>query len=144
MSKSRSLTTWTSPPTLHGVNMPGTVVGDQEPLLKQQPTIQLNLMHITWTIIQASFRKPTKSTTARRLIFPATSTNGNITKSPTCCPVSLAALAEMPRLVNVIVVEVTKFSLHALTSRAWDDLLRPLFRRWIFLIILIFFDLSSM
>lgn len=137
------MTTWTTPLTLHRENMPETTMDSHAPLLNQHLTIQLNLMDITWAIIQAPFWEPTKPSMAWWLGFTATGTNRNITKSPTCRPVSLAALAEVPRLVNIIVVEVTKFGLHALASRARYDLVRPLVRRRIFFIF-IFFSLSCM
>lgn len=54
-------------------------------------------------------------------------------------------LAEMPGLINVVVIEVAKLGFHALASWAWYDLIRSLYLLCpIFTIISIFFSFSSM
>lgn len=62
-----------------------------------------------------------------RLVFAATSADGDVAEGPTGRPVPLAAPAEVPRLINIVIVEVTKLGFHAFASGAWDYLLcRPL------------------
>lgn len=69
---------------------------------------------------------------ARRLIFPAAGADRHVAESAAGGPVPLAAPTEVSGLINIIIVEVTKFSFHALAPRAWDDLVRPLLSRLIF------------
>nr|GMC59440.1 hypothetical protein TorRG33x02_105600 [Ipomoea batatas] len=51
------------------------------------------------------------------LIFPSASTNRNIPHRPTSRPIPLAVLAEVAGLVNIVIVEITELSLHAITAR---------------------------
>lgn len=57
--------------------------------------------------------------------------------SPTCpyrdvphrapsCPVPLTALAEVTRLINVVVVVITKLGVHAIATGAGEDFIRLL------------------
>lgn len=60
----------------------------------------------------------------RVLVLAAASTHRNIPHGSTSCPVSLAVLAEVSGLVHIIVVVVTEFGVHAITSRARKYLVR--------------------
>uniref|UniRef100_A0A0A0KHV6 Uncharacterized protein n=1 Tax=Cucumis sativus TaxID=3659 RepID=A0A0A0KHV6_CUCSA len=62
----------------------------------------------------------------RRLGSSTTSSDGYVTERPTGRPVPLTTLAEMSRLINIVIVEVTEFGVHTLTSWTWNNLFRPL------------------
>jgi hypothetical protein len=53
-------------------------------------------------------------------------THGYIAHGTACCPVPLAALAEVARLVDVVVVVVAKLGVHAVAPGARQDLVRLL------------------
>lgn len=94
-------------------------------------TIQVKLVNHLRSIINAILWQ-TGQTAARRFGFSSAGPNRYVPESPTGRPVPLAAFTKVSRLVNVVVVEVTKFSLHALASWAWYDLFWPLhLNRWI-------------
>ena len=59
---------------------------------------------------------------SRILVFASTSTHRHIPHGPTSCPVSLAVLAEMPGLVDIVIVVVTELGIHAITAGAWQYL----------------------
>lgn len=64
----------------------------------------------------------------RRLVLAAACADGDVAEGPTGGPVAVAALTEVSRLINIVVVEVTEFGLHAFASGAGDYFLRrPLF-----------------
>ena len=113
---------WAAPTPLSRESMPETT---HVPLLDHN-AFEVKLVHPSWSIKQATLQEPGHTTTGR-LTFPATSSDGHVPQGSTGGPVPLATLAEVTRLVNIIIIEVTKFGLHALASWAWYDLFRPLF-----------------
>ncbi len=63
------------------------------------------------------------------LVLPSSSTNRYIPKSPTSSPVPLTILAEVPRLVDIIIIVITKLSVKAVTSRTCNNFLQLLLLR---------------
>lgn len=80
---------------------------------------------------EATFRRERAGDESRArwlVVLPATGSDGNVAEGPTGGPVALAALAEVPWLANIVVVEVTKLGFHAFAPGAWYDFVcRPLF-----------------
>ncbi|KAG7034644.1 Protein LIGHT-DEPENDENT SHORT HYPOCOTYLS 10, partial [Cucurbita argyrosperma subsp. argyrosperma] len=62
----------------------------------------------------------------RRLGSPSSSSDGDIPERPTSSPVPLTTLTEMSGLINIVIVKVTEFGVHALTSWTRNNLFRPL------------------
>lgn len=91
--------------------------------------VEIELLHAAGGVEQAAVGEGRHPRLARRLGLAAAGADGYVTEGAAGRPVALAALAEVPGLVDVVVVEVTEFGLHAFAPRAWDDLLRPLLRR---------------
>ena len=77
-------------------------------------------------VIEAALGGQASAAVRRRgLGFAPAGPHRHVPEGPTGCPVPLAALAEVSRLVHVVVVEVTELGLHALASRARYDLFWP-------------------
>jgi len=76
-----------------------------------------------------SIPKHTDNNTGQWFCFPTTGTNRNVPECATGGPVTVAAFAKVPRLISVVVVEVTELCLHALASRTCYDLVRTLLHR---------------
>lgn len=57
------------------------------------------------------------------LISASSSTNWDIPHSSTSGPISLAVPAEVPGLVNIIVVEVAELCFHAIAAWTWQNLI---------------------
>ncbi|KVI06431.1 hypothetical protein Ccrd_015244 [Cynara cardunculus var. scolymus] len=57
------------------------------------------------------------------LFLPATCSDRHVPHGASCSPVPLAALAKMARLVDVGIVVVTKLGVHAVTTRARENLI---------------------
>ena len=56
------------------------------------------------------------------LVSSSSCTDRNVSHRPTSSPISLTVLTEMPRLIDIVIVEVTKLSFQAITSRTRNDL----------------------
>jgi len=56
------------------------------------------------------------------LVLAATGPDGNVAHGAAGGPVALAVLAEVARLVDVVVVEVAELGVHAVAARAWQHL----------------------
>jgi hypothetical protein len=54
----------------------------------------------------------------RILVLPTTGAYRYVSHGPTGSPVSLAVLAEMTRLVDIVIIVVTELGVHAITSGA--------------------------
>ena len=111
---------------------------DDMPLLNHPFQLKRLHRHDPWRIKDAIFRQPTKSL-ARGFGFSAAGSNRDITEGPTGGPIPLAALTEMAWLINIVIIEVTKFGVHAFASRTGDDLVRPFFCRLLIWIVGLFF-----
>lgn len=109
--------------------MPETAVLRRLPL--PDDGVEIELLHPGGSVEQAAIGERRHPRAARWLGFAAAGTDGNIAEGAAGGPVTLAALAKVSGLVNVVVIEVTEFGLHAFAPRTWNDLVRPLFRRWI-------------
>lgn len=55
------------------------------------------------------------------LALAPTGPHGHVPHAPTGGPIPLAVLAKVAGLVDIVVVEVTKFGVHAFASRARED-----------------------
>ena len=55
----------------------------------------------------------------RVLVLSPSCPHRNIPHGATCSPVSLTGFAEITRLVDIVVVVVTEFSVHAFAAGAW-------------------------
>ena len=102
------------------------------PPIQNQPFLQPKLVDIIGSFIEATTVRERNCAAARRLALPASGTDGDVSEGPPGRPVPLAALAEMPWLVNVVVVEVAELGFHALAPWARYDLLWPLLHCLIF------------
>ena len=60
------------------------------------------------------------------LVLAAAGADGDVAHGAAGGPVALAVLAEVARLVDVVVVEVAELGVHAAAPRAWQDLVRLL------------------
>lgn len=58
------------------------------------------------------------------LVFTAAGAYRNISHGPASCPISLAVLAEMSRLIHIVVVEIAEFCIHAIAAWAWEYFVR--------------------
>lgn len=56
------------------------------------------------------------------LVFPAACSNCHASHGASSGPVPLATLAKVTWLINVVVVEVTEFCVHAGATRTWENL----------------------
>lgn len=115
----KRLLTWACPPPLGRKSLPEITLRrlGNVPFIQNQPKLVVNIgITLHESIGSMAWR--------RRLGLPPASSNRNVSEGPTSGPVPLAALAEMPWLINVVVVEVAKLGLHALASRAWYDFIR--------------------
>lgn len=112
---------WGDPLPLGLKNLPETSVGHGN----------VSLTHLKLVFIFRSTFIDTGSM-ARWLNLPATGAHRDVSEGPTSRPVPLAALAEMPWLINVVVIEVTELSFHALASRTGYYLLCSLLHPLIF------------
>ena len=63
---------------------------------------------------------------AQVLVLPSSGADGDISHGPASCPVSLAVLAEVSRLIDVVIVVVTEFCVQAVASRARKEFIRLL------------------
>lgn len=60
------------------------------------------------------------------LVLPPSSTNWNVSHCSPSCPISLAVPAEVSRLIDIVVVEITELRLKTVASGTWKDLVRLL------------------
>ena len=60
------------------------------------------------------------------LVLPAAGSHRNVPHGAASGPVPLAALAEMARLIDVVVIVVAEFRVHAVTARAGENFVRLL------------------
>lgn len=104
------------------------------------PLIQDQLIFQTKLLLNRGRVEKSCRVMARRFGLPATCPYGYVAKGSAGRPVPLAALAEMPWLVNVVVVEVAKLGFHALASWTWYDPIRFL----LFTLFIIFSCFSTM
>lgn len=63
---------------------------------------------------------------AQGTVLAAAGADGDVAHGAAGGPVALAVLAEVARLVDVVVVEVAELGVHAAAPRAWQDLVRLL------------------
>jgi len=111
------------------------------PLIQDQPLFQTKLLLNRGR--ESTVEKPCR-VMARRFGLPATGAYGYVAEGSAGGPVPLAALAEMPWLINVVVVEVTKLGFHALASWTWYDPISSLFFCSFFTHFTIFSSFSAM
>jgi len=118
-----TLTTWVYPPPFRRKKLPEITVshGGNMPFIQDQTLFQTKLL------LNRGCVEKSRRVMARRFGLPATCPYGYVAKGSAGGPVPLAALAEMPRLINVVVVEVAKLGFHALASWTWYDPIRSLF-----------------
>lgn len=112
-----TLTTWVYPPPFRRKKVPEIAVSDGGNIPFFQSKLLLNR-----GCVQKSCR-----VMGRRFGLSAACPYWYVAKGSAGSPVPLAALAEMPRLINVVVVEVAKLGFHALASWTRYDPLCSLF-----------------
>lgn len=56
------------------------------------------------------------------LVLSSTSAYRHVPQRPASSPIPLTILAEMPRLIYVVIVEVAELGVQAITSRTWKGL----------------------
>lgn len=125
-----TLTIGGASPPLPRKKMPETAVLRRLPL--PHYGVEIKLLHSGGSVKQTALgegRHPRAA--ARRLGFAAAGADRHIAESAAGGPVALAAFAEVSRLINVVIVEITEFSLHAFASGALNDLFRLVFGCWI-------------
>lgn len=104
-----------------------------------------SIWHVRTRILECHFRNSYLAIVSRILVLPATSTNGNIPHGPTSSPVSLAILAEVAGLIDIVIIVVAELGVHAITTRTRQYFVRffEVLIWWITCLTLVFFSLWS-
>jgi hypothetical protein len=77
----------------------------------------IGCLHLYW--FRAVGWYGTSNLACQILVLAPTSTHWYIAHGTTSCPVPLAVLTKMSWLVNIVIIVITEFGVHAVAPRAW-------------------------